>query len=337
MKVMEIKGDWGLDNIREGTRPDPVAGPGEIVIKMEALSVNPRDNVVVSGGYGRHASLPLIPLCDGAGTIVDIGSGVSQFSGGELVCPTYSRTWPHGTVSLEVYSGALGMAVDGTAQEYFVTPASAVVRAPKHLTAREAASLPCAAVTAWNAIVEQGKVRAGQRIVIQGTGGVALFALQFARMHGAEVILTSSSDEKLQRAGELGADHLINYRSNPDWHKKVREITNGQGVDNIIEVGGTGTLAKSLACVAPSGTISVIGILDGIAGEINLGPVVTRNIRLQGITVGGGDMFANMVKAMEQHHTRPVIDENGFAFDEIGAALAALPKGKHFGKIICEL
>jgi len=337
MKAMEISGAWDLENIQPVMRPEPKAGPGEVVIAMKAISINPRDRVVAMGGYGRLANLPLVPLCDGAGIIADIGPGVSDFTEGELVCPNYSRTWLHGTISRESYPGAHGMAVDGTAQELFVIPAAAVVRAPKHLTAREAATLPCAAVTAWNAVVEQGRVRAGERILIQGTGGVALFALQFAKMHGAEAIVTSSDDKKLERVRELGADHRINYRSNPDWEKAVRDITDGEGVDNIVEVGGAGTLAKSLSCVAPSGTVSVIGILSGISGEVNLGPMVTRNIRLQGITVGGRDMFCNMVQAMELHQTRPVIHDTSFAFDELGAALAALPEEQHFGKLVCEL
>ncbi len=337
MKVMEVSGDWGTENVKPATRPNPEAGTGEVVVAMKAISINPRDHIVVKGGYGRHASLPLVPLCDGAGTIIEIGTGVTGFEIGDLVCPAYSRTWPQGTISREAYPGALGMAVDGTAQEFFLSPSNAVIHAPKHLNAREAASLPCAAVTAWNAIVEQGQIRANNRILIQGTGGVALFALQFAKMHGAQTIVISSSDEKLERVSKLGADYTINYRSNPDWQRPVRDITNGNGVDNIIEVGGTGTLAKSLSCVAPGGTVSIIGILDGISGEINLGPMVTRNIRMQGITVGGADMFANMVRAMEFNQTRPFIDDNGFAFEEVGAALAALPEGRHFGKIVCEI
>lgn len=337
MRAMEISGAWGLENIRAVTRPDPEAGPGEVVIAMKAVSVNPRDRILVMGGYGRHAKLPLVPLCDGAGVIVGIGSGVSDFTEGDLVCPAYSRTWLQGTVSRESFPGSLGVALDGTAQELFASPAEAVVLAPKHLSAREAASLPCAAVTAWNALVEQGRVRADDCILIQGTGGVALFALQFAKMHGAQTIVISSSDEKLERVGELGADHTINYTLNTAWEKTVRDITDGAGVDNIVEVGGASTLAKSLACVAPSGTVSMIGILGGALGEINLGPVVTRNIRLQGVTVGSRDMFRNMVQAMERHQTRPVIDERSFAFDEVGAALAALPEGRHFGKLVCQL
>ncbi len=180
MKVMEISGDWGTENIRPATRRNPEAGPGEVVIAMKAIAINPRDHVVVTGGYGRHARLPLVPLCDGAGTVVDIGPGVMNLAEGDLVCPTYSRTWPHGIISREVYPGALGMAVGGTAQELFLSPAAAVIHAPRHLEAREATSLPCSAVTAWNAVVEQGRVCANDRILIQGTGSVALFALQFA-------------------------------------------------------------------------------------------------------------------------------------------------------------
>ncbi len=338
MKTMEITGEFGTENVRPTTRPDPVAGPGELVLDMKAISINPRDHVVVTGGYGRLTkSLPLVPLCDGAGLVADIGPDVTGFEMGDLVCPTFSRTWPHGTISSGSFPGTLGVAVDGTAQQLFLTPADAVVHAPKHFSAREASTLPCAAVTAWNAVVEQPRIRASDSILIQGTGGVALFALQFAKMHGAEAIVISSSDKKLERVRAMGADHTINYRSNPDWQKTARDITGGKGLDNIIEVGGASTLQKSIACVAPSGTISVIGILGGIAGEINLGPIVTRNIRLQGITVGGGDLFTNMNRALEHHGTRPVIDDKGFAFEDVGQALTDLMKGEHFGKVVCEL
>ncbi len=337
MKAMQISGDWGVENIRPVTLPDPKAGTGEVVIRIEAVSINPRDRVMAMGGYGRQASLPLIPLCDGAGRIVDVGPDVTGFGEGDLVCPAFSRTWTHGTMTQEASSGQHGGPLDGTAQELFLIPASAVVNAPTHLSAREAATLPCAAVTAWNAVVEQGGLRADQRILIQGTGGVALFALQFAKLQGAEAIVISSSEEKLERARALGADHGINYRSTPDWDKAVRDITDGVGVDHVIEVGGAGTLERSVRAVRPSGSISVIGVLAGIEAPLNLGRVVTRNVRLQGVTVGSREMFQNMVRAMERHGTRPVIDEQGFEFEALGAALAALPEGKHFGKRVCAL
>ncbi len=338
MKVMLLEDEWGTENIKPAERPDPEPGAGEVVIAIKAISINPRDLSLCQGGYGRMGgSLPLVPLCDGAGEIVAIGAGVTGYAEGDLVAPAFSRTWLHGTARPETYLGAHGGPLDGTAQELMVVPANAVVRAPSHMTAAQAATLPCAAVTAWDAIAEQGDVRAGDVVLLQGTGGVSLFALQFAKMHGAEVIVTSSSDEKLERARAMGADHLINYRDNPDWHKTARVITNGRGVDHVVEVGGAGTLEKSIGAVRASGTISVIGVLSGLAGEITLGRIVTSNIRLQGITVGGRDMFVRMARAMQLHGTEPAIDSTGFAFEDLGAALDSLPQGKHFGKIVCEL
>lgn len=337
MRVMQIDGDWGTANIKPAERPDPEAGAGEVVIRMRAISINPRDLVMANGGYGRHATLPLVPLCDGAGEIVGVGDGVDEFKTGDLVCPAYSRTWLKGTFSREAQKGVHGGALDGTAQELMLIPANAVVRAPEHLSPAQAATLPCAAVTAWNAIVEQGRTMAGDIVLLQGTGGVSLFALQFAKMHGAEVIITSSSDEKLVRASAMGADHLINYVSHPDWHKRAREVAGGRGIDHIVEVGGAGTLQQSIRAVEASGTISVIGVLGGVSAEMNLGRVVTRNIRLQGVTVGSREMFESMVRAMELHKTEPAIDKSTFAFGDLGSALASLPQGKHFGKIVCEL
>lgn len=338
MKAMVIEGDWGTENIKPAERPDPEPGPGEIVIDIQAVSINPRDLIMCQGGYGRMGgTLPLVPLCDGAGVVSARGESVEDLAVGDLVCPTYSRTWLHGTAGARTFFGAHGGPLDGTAQEKMLIPADAVVKAPAHMTAAQAATLTCAAVTAWNAVVEQGCVQEGDMVLLQGTGGVSLFALQFARMHGANVIITSSSDDKLARAKALGADHIINYRTTEDWHKRAREITGGAGVDHVVEVGGAGTLDKSIAAVRPSGTISLIGVLSGVAGEINLGRVVTQNIRLQGVTVGSREMFDRMARAMEQHRIEPVIDEDRFALENLGDALSGLPAGKHFGKVVCEL
>jgi NADPH:quinone reductase-like Zn-dependent oxidoreductase len=248
MTVMQIEGTWGPENIRPAERQDPVPGPREVVIRMRAVSINPRDLILSQGGYGRRGgSLPLVPLCDGAGEVAAVGAGVSRVAPGDLVCLTYSRSWLHGSYGPDSSKGAHGGPLDGTMQELMLIPAEAVVRAPRHLSAAEAATLPCAAVTAWNALVEQGGIRAGEVVLLQGTGGVSLFALQFAKMHGALVILTSSSDEKLARAAALGADHLINYRAEPDWHEQALAITGGRGVDHVVEVGGVATLERSIA------------------------------------------------------------------------------------------
>ncbi len=338
MKVMQIQDEWGPDNIKLSERPDPKPAGGEIVIEIKATAINPRDLILSQRGYGHHSgNLPIIPLADGAGFVCDVGEGSVKFKIGDLVCPIYNRYWHTGTSDISHYGGSHGGPLDGTQCERMLIPESAVVRAPFHMTPAEAATLPVAALTSWNAIVEQGKAKAGDVILLQGTGGVSIFALQIAKMIGAETILISSSDDKLARAKALGADHIINYYDNPDWHRTAREITNGKGVDQIIEIGGTGTLNQSIKAVRPSGTLSLIGVLTGVSGEINLGRVVTQNICLQGITVGSRKMFENMVRAFEKNQIKPVIDnEATFAFDDLGKALAALPLGKHFGKVICE-
>ncbi|HEX6142374.1 MAG TPA: NAD(P)-dependent alcohol dehydrogenase [Geminicoccaceae bacterium] len=334
---MQIEGAWGPENIRLAERPEPEPGPGEVVIGMRAVSINPRDLIMSRGGYGRRGgSLPLVPLCDGAGEVVAVGEGVRRAAIGDLVCPTYSRTWLAGPLGPDSLRGAHGGPLDGTMQERMLIPEEAVVKAPRHLSAAEAATLPCAAVTAWNALVEQGGIRAGDAVLLQGTGGVSLFALQVAKLHGALVILTSSSDAKLERAKAMGADHLINYRSTPDWHRRAHEITAGRGVDHVVEVGGADTLERSIRAVRPGGTISMIGVLGGSTPELGLGRVVTRNIRLQGVTVGSRATFEAMVRAMELHALRPAIHDQRFAFEEVGAALQALPEGRHFGKVVSE-
>ncbi len=338
MKAMVIKDAWGPDNLVAEDRPDPTPGVGEIVIAMKVVSINPRDLIMSNGGYGRMGgTLPLVPLCDGAGTVAALGDGVEGLAEGDLVIPNYSRTWLHGTTNAAHQAGAHGGPLDGTAQELFLVPARAVTKAPAHMDAAQAATLPCAAVTAWNAIVEEGRVKPGDLILLQGTGGVSLFALQFAKMHGAEVIVTSSSDAKLEQVKAMGADHLINYRSEPDWHKLARGISGADGVDHVVEVGGAGTLEKSISAVRPGGLISLIGVLSGAGADVSLGRVVTRHVRLQGVTLGSKKLLDDMCDAMEQHGTVPVIDHQEYELDELGAALSSLPAGKHFGKIVCKV
>ncbi len=338
MKAMVIRDEWGPENIKPEDRPDPDPGPGEVVVAIKAVSINPRDHIMSMGGYGRMGgSLPIVPLCDGAGTISAIGDGVAGFSEGDLVVPHFSRTWMHGTTNAATQVGSHGGPLDGTAQELFCVPAHAITKAPAHMTATEAATLPCAAVTAWNAIVGEGRVMSGDLILLQGTGGVSLFALQFAKIHGAEVIITSSSNEKLEKAKALGADHCINYIETPDWHKPARAISGAEGVDHVVEVGGAGTLDKSIAAVRPGGMISMIGVLSGVGADVNLGRVVTRHVRMQGVTLGCKTMLDDMCRAMELAETRPVIDPAQFELENLGAALSALPEGRHFGKVICEL
>lgn len=335
MKVMELR-DWNVDSIVLAERPKPVPGPGQVLIKMQAASLNFRDTVMAKRGYGRRSgNVPLVLCSDGAGTVEAVGAGVSRAKVGDLVCPIFSQTWRSGTFHEAVWTGTLGGPLDGTMQEYMCLSEEGVVKAPAHMSAVEAAALPCAALTAWNAVVAQGGVKAGDIVLIQGTGGVSLFALIFAKMHGAETILISSSDEKLARAKPLGADHLVNYKTTPDWSKAARDISGGRGLDHVVEVGGAGTLERSIRAVRPSGIVSLIGVLAGGAGEVNLGPVVTQNIRLQGITVGSRDLFEAMNRALSLHKVKPPLDEHRFPFDGLKDALKAFPEGKHFGKVVC--
>jgi len=334
MRVMQIEEDWSPDNIRIAERPRPEPGRGEVLVRMEAASVNYRDVVVARRGYGRRSGqLPLVPLSDGAGRVAEVGPEVTRVAVGDLVCPIFNQRWIAGPLREEYWPGTLGGPSDGVMQEFMVLREEGLVRAPRHLTPVQAATLPCAGVTAWNAIVTQGDVKAGDVILVQGTGGVSLFALLFAKLHGARVIATSSSDAKLERVRSMGADQVINYRTTPGWDKVAREVTGGAGVDLVVEVGGAGTLETSVRATRVSGTVSLIGVLSGVSASLSLGPVVTQNIRLQGVTVGSRQLFEDMVRAVELHHVVPPTDDHVFAFAEVGQAIKGLPEGRHFGKV----
>jgi NADPH:quinone reductase-like Zn-dependent oxidoreductase len=333
MKVMEMREDWGLEHIKPGTRPERAPGPGEVLIKITAASINYRDFVMTRRGYGSHSgTLPLIPVSDGAGVVTDVGPGVTRVRKGDLVCPSFAQTWISGTMTEEHRAGMLGGPRDGVMQEIMVLPEAGVVKAPRDYTALEAATLPCAALTAWSAIIGAG-VKAGDVVVTQGTGGVSLFALLFAKAQGAFVAITSSSDEKLGRAKAMGADLGINYRTHPEWSRDLRQALGSRGADLVVELGGAKTLDQSLRAVRTSGTLAMIGVLSGGLAELNLGRVVTRNVRLQGVTLGSRDMFEDMVRALDLHGIKPPIDETRYGFDEVGAAIAAIAQGRHFGKI----
>ena len=333
MKVMELRGEWSLDHIMLGERPDPTPGPGEVLLKMEAASVNYRDIVVARRGYGRlTGALPLIVLSDGAGRVVETGSGVTRVKPGDLVCPIVAQSWIGGPFKEEHRHATLGGPLDGVMRELLVVSAEKVVKAPAHFSALQAAALPCAGVTAWSAVAGAA-LKPGDVVVTQGTGGVSLFALQFARAFGAVTIVTSSSDEKLARVKSLGADFGINYRTTPEWHREVRRLTDGRGADLVIELGGAGSLEESVRAVRPNGTVALIGVLSGAAAALNLGRVVTQNMRLQGVTVGSRDAFEEMVRAIAWRRLEPVIDDRRYGFDEARTAIAAIGEGRHFGKI----
>jgi NADPH:quinone reductase-like Zn-dependent oxidoreductase len=252
---------------------------------------------------------------------------------GDRACPCFNQLWHSGPFSEANWTGALGGPHDGVMQEYMLLDQQGVVRAPAHMTDLQAAALPCAAVTAWSAVVDAGGVKAGDVVLIQGTGGVSLFALQIAKLHGAAVIATSSSDAKLERLKALGADHVINYRDTPDWGKAAAELTGGHGVDIVVEVGGAGTLAQSVRAVRPNGAISLIGNLSGTVTEVNLAFVFMKWARLLGIALGSRDAFEAMLRAFALHRLEPVVDDQVYGFEDLRAALKALPTGQHFGKV----
>jgi NADPH:quinone reductase-like Zn-dependent oxidoreductase len=333
MRVFQVEDAWSMDNLRLGTRPDPVPARGQVRLAMRASALNYRDLLVPVRGYGsRQQILPLVLLGDGVGVVDAVGDGVTRFAAGDRACPIPYQNWLCGDPTAERLSANLGCEVDGTMAEYMVLPEACAARVPDLLSDVEAASLPCAAVTAWRALVTEGRVKAGDKVLVQGTGGVSLFALQFANALGAQTIVTSSNDEKLERAKAMGADEVINYRTTAEWGRRAREIAGGDGVDHVVEVGGQQTLSQSLRAVRVGGTISMIGVLSGGTLDARLGPIVTRHVRLQGITVGSRDDFEAMARAIALHGLRPAIDRV-FRFEELREALDHLARGQHFGKI----
>ena len=332
MKAFEIQNSFGLDALNLIERADPRPGYGQVLIKLRVVSLNYRDLMVVKGLYDPNIPLPLIPFSDGVGEVVALGEGVTRVKVGDRVAGIFFQKWLSGKLTEEKAQSALGGAIDGLLAEYAVLHENGVVSVPEHLTDVEAATLPCAAVTAWNALA--GNVKAGDTVLIQGTGGVSIFALQFAQILGAKVIATSSSDEKLERLQSLGVTETINYKQTPDWGKKAYEITGG--VDHVVEVGGAGTLNESLKAVTHGGQISLIGVLTGVKGEISTGAILMKNVRVQGIYVGSREMFEDMNRAIALHKIRPVCDRV-FPLESARAALEYMESGEHFGKICIQL
>ena len=333
MRVFQIEGDWGIDNLKLSVRPKPEPGPGEVLVRMKASSLNYRDLVVPERGYGSHTgTLPLIPLSDGVGEVTAVGSGVRRVAPGDRVCPTFFQRWTGGEPDLERLTSSLGGPIDGTMAEYMCLSEIGVVKVPAYLTDTEAATLPCAALTAWSTLTTCASTKPGDRVLVQGCGGVALFAVMFARLLGAHVTVITSSDERIARVRQLGADAAVNYRAMPEWAKATREITGGRGYDLIFELGGEKTLPQSLRCIRPGGTVAMIGILSGSTMAAALGSIITRQVRLQGVTVGHRDGFEAMLRAIDQHQVRPPVDRV-FAFEELKEAMAYLKSGAQFGKV----
>jgi NADPH:quinone reductase-like Zn-dependent oxidoreductase len=335
MKAFEIKQASGIDSLTLAERLDPKPGYGQALVKIKAASLNYRDLLVVKGAYSRNLPPGLVPCSDGAGEVVETGDGVTQVKPGDRVAGIYMQTWISGQLDESKAKSALGGAIDGVLADYVLFHEDGLVRIPEHLSYEEAATLPCAAVTAWNGLITSGGLKPGDTVLVLGTGGVSIFALQFAKISGARVIATSSSDEKLERVKQLGASDGINYKSLPDWDKRVLEITARKGVDHVVEVGGAGTLPKSLRAVRMGGHISLIGVLTG-AGEANPLPAVMKNIRIQGIYVGSREMFEAMNSAITLNQLHPVIDRV-FSFEESKEAFRYMESGAHFGKVVIRL
>lgn len=331
MDVVQLEA-FGIENLRLRSRPEPTIGDRDLLVEMLAGSINSRDYLTVAGVYNPKQELPLVPCSDGVGRVVAAGPSVTRFHAGDRVIPCFAQGWVDGPLTSEHRHTTLGGPLDGTLAEYMVVSEEGVVEAPDYLNDMEAATLPCAGLTAWNAVVGQADLGAGDSVLIEGTGGVAIFALQFAVMLGARAIVISKSDHKLDLTRRLGAVETINYVRVPDWHETVKDMTNGVGVDLVVELGGAATLEKAVRAVRASGQISLIGVLGGAVARLNLPLVVMRNVRLQGVTVGSRTDFERMLSDLERHKTRPVVDR---AFDLAGAADAFryLAEGRHLGKI----
>ena len=332
MKAYVIQAPFGIDALKLTDLPVPQPGPGQILVRIRAVSLNYRDLLVIQGVW--RPAVPRIPASDGVGEIVAIGEGVQRFKMGDRVAGIFFPGWIDGDATPEKLQAPSlgGSGADGTLAELMVFDEETVVQVPEHLSDEEAATLPLAGVTAWHAIVRRSGVKQGDMVLVQGTGGVSLFALQFAHRAGASVIVTSSSDEKLSRAMELGAADSINYKESPNWDERALELTRNRGVDHIVEVVGGENLTRSLNAVRMSGAINVIGLLGGTGAQIETFGFVEKNVRLNGILVGSREMFEEMSQAVAAHELKPVIDRV-FGFDEVPEALRYLERGAHFGKI----
>ena len=332
MKVMVLQDGRGAGRLRMIERPMPEPRRQEILIRVKATALNYRDVEIANGTYHTAFEPPLVPLSDGVGEVVAIGEEVTRFRIGDRVCSTFWQRWIGGSFRMAEPAYQLGGPIDGLLAEYAVLDEQAAILAPRNLTDVEAATLPCAAVTAWHALVTEGDIKAGETVLVQGTGGVSLFALQFARASGARVIVTSSSDEKLERARELGAFAGINYRKNPQWSDAVLEITEGRGVDHVIEVGGPQSFAQSLKASSRRGQINVIGYLGGKEGAINPLEIFAKQVQVRGIPVGSRESFEAMNRAIEVQNLKPVVART-FPWLDAARAFRYLEEGAHFGKV----
>ncbi len=331
MKVAAVKKPGGLGNLVVEDRADPKPKAGEVLVRVRASSLNYHDFIVALGGIPTPDGR--IPMSDGAGEVVAVGDGVTKWKVGDKVLSLFFPNWQSGQVEAAGFASVPGDGADGFGCELYAGPETGFTRMPEGWSFDEAATLPCAALTAWRGMFVETHTKPGDWVLVQGTGGVSIFALQFAKATGARVIATSSSEAKLEKLRALGADHVINYKETPDWGKKAFEMTGGRGVDEVVEIGGPGTMAQSINACRPGGHISLIGVLTGVSGEVPTAALFSRNITLSGITVGSRRHQEDMVEAINATGFRPVIDSR-FPLDQIAAAFAHQASQQHFGKIV---
>ena len=331
MKIWQVAREWSIDGMELVEQPDPTPGPGQVVVRIRAASLNYRDLLTIQG-KGGVTKLPLVPCSDGAGEVTAIGDGVTRIAVGDRVCPMFFQSWFDGGPSAGNRRLALGGSRPGVLQELMLLDAEGVSRIPDHLSFAEAATLPCAGLTAWRALFDEARIRPGDTVLVQGTGGVSIFALQFAKLAGASVVVTSSSDEKLERAKALGADHTINYRAVSEWGKAAADWAGG-GIDHIVEVGGKDTFQQSIEAAKVGGTILVIGVLSGFSQEISIPGIFSKNLHIIGLSVGSRRMFESMAATISRNRLQPVVDRR-FDFHAVPEALRLMQSGGHFGKIV---
>lgn len=333
-KTVYVQAGGGYERVVIGQSSKAGPGPGQIQVRLRANSLNYHDYLVIIGGIAHQEDR--IPMADGAGEVVAVGQGVKEFAVGDAVVSTFFPSWLGGRPEVYGFGSVPGDGVDGYAREWVTAAATAFTHAPQGWSHAEASTLTTAALTAWRSLVYEARLKAGDTVLIQGTGGVSIFALQFAKMMGARVVATSSSNAKLERLQSLGADHVINYREDENWGKTALKLTGGRGADAIIEVGGSGTLAQSIRAARVGGCIAIIGILSGAAGKLALLPAVAKQVRLQTILVGSREQQQDMVAAIDANGMKPIIDRH-FALDEIVNAFKYQESGQHFGKIVLDI
>jgi NADPH:quinone reductase-like Zn-dependent oxidoreductase len=335
MRALEVAEPWGVDEIKVVEREAPKPGPGQVLVRMKAVSLNYRDLLMVGGIYGRGSSQGgrITPFSDGCGVVEAVGEGVSRVAVGDRVSTLFFQNWNSGRPTLEKLASALGFPIPGAGAELQVFSQEGVSKVPEFLSDEEVSTLACAALTAWRGLFVDADLEPGDTVVLQGTGGVSIFGLQFAKAAGYRTVITSSSNEKLERARAMGADHLVNYRETPEWSGPVRAATGGVGADFIMEVGGAGTMPQSLRAIRIGGHIAIIGVVAGGAEGMNPAVLIGNSARMQGLSVGSREMFEAMCRAIELHQIHPVVDKV-YPFTEVKAAFEAMRGGEHFGKIV---